>query len=90
MRLGGMFAQGRVSPVAVAVGVLGVMVPVLMAWLIQPLIAARAYRAQVFESEKFFWGVGKGGYVMEGYELAHCFFLLTATRKLLLGRRNKD
>lgn len=63
MRLGGMFVNGGLSPTAVAVAVLGVVAPALLAWLVQPLVSARAHRGTAFESEGFFWGVGKGGYV---------------------------
>lgn len=66
MRLGGMFVKAGLSPMAVAVGVLGVVAPVLMAWLVQPLVSARAHRGKAFESEDYFWGVGKGGYVACG------------------------
>ena len=65
MRIGSMF-MGGLSPMAFAVGVLGVAAPVLMAWLIQPLVSARAHRGTAFESEGFFWSVGKGGYVAWG------------------------
>lgn len=66
MRLGGMFVNGGLSPITVAVGVLGVVVPAILAWFVQPLVSARAHRRAVVESEAFFWGVGKGGYVAWG------------------------
>ena len=79
MRLGGMFVNGGLSPTVVAVAVLGVVAPAFLAWLVQPLVSARAHRGTAFESEGFFWGVGKEGYVV------WCVFVVCSRRRESLG-----
>ncbi|CAB1117789.1 GT2 [Ectocarpus sp. CCAP 1310/34] len=50
-----------ITPSNAALGALGVMAAPALAWFVQPLVSARTYRRRSFESEDFFWGVGRGG-----------------------------
>lgn len=59
---GSMVLHG-LTPLGAVLAALGVVVPVLLAWLAQPLLSTRAFDKQAWESEDVFWRVGPDGCV---------------------------